>query len=163
MGKTEHQEITLPYDMDAEQATLAGILHDPDQLESLRLKPGDFHHAMHKDIFRAMQSLQRQALPLTWVRMHQEVCSLPGVEREPVSITYLSEVFDSALSSAHLADHAAVVKEKVRKRELILSMSKLTEKAQNGTHQLSHAQGRMDGSRGGADRGSSRAADNQPG
>ena len=61
MGKTEHQEITLPYDMDAEQATLAGILHDPDQLESLRLKPGDFHHAMHKDIFRAMQSLQRQA------------------------------------------------------------------------------------------------------
>lgn len=129
MGKTEHQEITLPYDMDAEQATLAGILHDPDQLESLRLKPGDFHHAMHKDIFRAMQSLQRQDLPLTWVRMHQEVCSLPGVEREPVSITYLSEVFDSALSSAHLADHAAVVKEKVRKRELILSMSKLTEAA----------------------------------
>ena len=79
------QDTPLPHDLDAEMATLSGILLDPDQLDQLDLKPGYFYDARNRDIFRAMSGLRKAGTPLTWVRMH-EACGQLG--------SYLAEVFD---------------------------------------------------------------------
>ena len=124
MEEAQRVDATLPHDLDAEQATLSGLYLDPDKLDQLDLKPADFYDARNRDIFKAMQGLQRQGLPLTWVRLHQE-CSQLG--------SYLAKVFDYEPSSAYLFDHAKVVREKAIKRALLVQVARISERANNGT------------------------------
>ena len=134
MGKNiERQEITQPHDNDAEQNVLSGILLEPDQLPSLGLKPSDFFDAWHRDIFKAMLSLQRAGLPLTWVRMHQELLSQAGQGDDAPTISYLSDLFNDGTTAAYLSDDASIVREKARKRAFLERVPLLTERSQNGT------------------------------
>ena len=118
------QDTPLPHDLDAEMATLSGILLDPDKLDQLDLKPGYFYDARSRDIFRAMSGLRKAGTPLTWVRMH-EACGQLG--------SYLAEVFDYTPSAAYLFDHARVVREKAVKRTLLQQVARISERANNGT------------------------------
>ena len=76
MVKNIERPETLPHSIDAEKNVLAGIILEPDQLPALGLKPSDFYHPWHRDIFKCMVALQRASLPLTWVRMHQELLAI---------------------------------------------------------------------------------------
>ena len=129
----ERPDITLPHSIDAEQNVLSGIIIEPDQLPALRLKPSDFYHPWHRDIFKCMLALQRASLPLTWVRMHQELLGQPGQGDDAPTITYLSDLFSNGTTVAYLPDDASIVREKSRKRAFLQRVPLLIERSQNGT------------------------------
>ena len=129
----ERQEITLPHSTDAEQNVLSGILLEPDQLPALGLKPSDFYHAWNRDVFKCMLALQRAGLPLTWVRMHQELLSQAGQGDDAPTISYLSDLFNDGTTVAYLPDDASIVREKARKRAFLQRVPLLIERSQNGT------------------------------
>ena len=134
MGKDiERQELTLPHDNDAEQNVLSGILLEPDRLPTLGLKPSDFFDAWNRDVFKCMLALQRAGLPLTWVRMHQELLSQAGQGDDAPTISYLSDLFNDNTTAAYLSDDASVVREKARKRAFLERVPLLTKRSQNGT------------------------------
>ena len=122
----------LPHSLEAEAAVLAGVLHDPSQLDTLGLTPGDFYHAMHRDIFRAMLALSRDGKPITWVHMYESLVGQPGSGSQ-IDATYLREVFDSAITAVHTHADAALVREKSIKRALVVQAVMIAEKARNGT------------------------------
>ena len=134
---SEQQEMTLPNSPEAEEAVLAALLLDPTQLDTLGLKPGDFYSAWNKEIFRAMLALNRDNKPITWLHMYEVIIGQAGHPNKPgedyIDVTYLREVFDSAITAVHLHADAALVKEKAVKRALLVGLAQVTKKAQNGT------------------------------
>ena len=134
MGKdVEQQETPLPHDNDAEQNVLSGILLEPDRLPTLGLKTSDFFDAWNRDVFKCMLALQRAGLPLTWVRMHQELLSQAGQGDDAPTISYLSDLFNDGTTTAYLSDDASIVREKARKRAFLERVPLLTKRSQNGT------------------------------
>ena len=129
----ERQEITLPHSTDAEQNVLSGILLEPDQLPALGLKPSDFYHAWNRDVFKCMVALQRASLPLTWVRMHQELLGQAGQGDDAPTISYLSDLFNDGTTATYLGDDASIIREKSRKRAFLQRVPLLIERSQNGT------------------------------
>ena len=133
----EQQEMILPHSPEAEEAVLAALLLDPTQLDTLGLKPGDFYSAWNKEIFRAMLALNRDNKPITWLHMYETIIGQAGHPNKPgedyIDVTYLREVFDSAITAVHLHADAALVKEKAVKRALLVGLAQVTKKAQNGT------------------------------
>ena len=133
----EQQEMILPHSPEAEEAVLAALLLDPIQLDTLGLKPGDFYSAWNKEIFRAMLALNRDNKPITWLHMYEAIIGQAGHPNKPgedyIDVTYLREVFDSAITAVHLHADAALVREKSIKRALLMQMAQVTKKAQNGT------------------------------
>ena len=116
----ERQEMILPNSPEAEETVLAAILHDPTQLPTLGLKPGDFYSVWNREIFRSMLALSRDNKPITWVHMYESLIGQPGHPNKPgeeyIDVTYLREVFDSTISAVHLHADAALVREKAIKR-----------------------------------------------
>ena len=133
MVKNIERPETLPHSIDAERNVLAGIIIEPDQLPALRLKPSDFYHPWHRDIFKCMVALQRASLPLTWVRMHQELLGQAGQGDDAPTISYLSDIFNDGTTVAYLPDDASIVREKSRKRAFLQRVPLLIERSQNGT------------------------------
>ena len=133
MAKDVERPETLPHSIDAERNVLSGILLEPDQLPALRLKPSDFYHPWHRDIFKCMVALQRASLPLTWVRMHQELLGQPGQGDDAPTISYLSDMFSNGTTATYLGDDASIVREKSRKRAFLQRVPLLIERSQNGT------------------------------
>ena len=59
-----------PYDRDAEEATIAALLIDPDAMERVRatgLQPSDFYLMRLRLIFRAMMQLHEQDRPADYI------------------------------------------------------------------------------------------------
>ena len=133
MVKNIERPETLPHSIDAEKNVLAGIIIEPDQLPALGLKPSDFYHPWHRDIFKCMLALQRAGLPLTWVRMHQELLSQAGQGDDAPTISYLSDLFNDGTTATYLGDDASIIREKSRKRAFLQRVPLLIERSQNGT------------------------------
>ena len=133
----EQQEMILPHSPEAEESVLAAIMHDPTQLDTLGLKPGDFYSVWNREIFRAMLALSRDNKPVSWVHMYEALIGQPGHPNKPgeeyLDVTYLRSVFDSAITAVHLHADAALVREKSIKRALLVQVAQVTKKAQNGT------------------------------
>ena len=137
MVKDVERPETLPHSPEAEEATLAALLLDPTQLDTLGLTPADFFSVWNREIFRSMLALSRDNKPVTWVHMYESLIGQPGHPNKPgeeyLDVTYLREVFDSAITAVHLHADAALVREKSIKRALLMQMAQVTKKAQNGT------------------------------
>ena len=116
---------------------LAALLLDPTQLDTLELKPRDFFSVWNREIFRAMLALNRDKKPITWIHMYESMIGQAGHPNKPgedyIDVTYLREVFDSAITAVHLHADAALVREKSIKRALLMQVAQVMKKAQNGT------------------------------
>ena len=137
MVKDVERPETLPHSLEAEEAVLAALLLDPTQLDTLGLEARDFYSAWNREIFRAMLALSRDGRPITWIHMYEAIIGQAGHPNKPgedyIDVTYLREVFDSAITAVHLPADAALVKEKAVKRALLVQVAQITKKAQNGT------------------------------
>ena len=130
----EIQPINFPVDCDAEQSLLSAILLDPDRLPTLGLKTSDFFDGWNRDIFKAMLSLHKAGLPLTGVRIRQELLSLPGSKKDGcVGAGYLADLLNDPYTLEYLDDDASIIREKARKREFLMRVPDLLKRSQNGT------------------------------
>jgi hypothetical protein len=109
-----------PHDLDAEAAVLSAIVIDPSTLPSVRamLHAGDFYADANRRIFEAIQALHGEgtAIDITLVAARLRASGrLDQVGGTP----YLMQVLEATPATAHVLDHAKVVRDKARLRAAI--------------------------------------------
>ena len=111
---------TLPHDIDVERAVLSALLHDNTAIHAVlnEVKPEDFYHPAHQQLYRSMIALQDANEPVdlhTLANTLNEQKLLDAVG----GAVYLAELFDYAATAANVETHARIVRDKSVKRGLI--------------------------------------------
>ncbi len=111
---------TLPHDIDVERAVLSALLHDNTAIHAVlnEVKPEDFYHPAHQQLYRSMIALQDANEPVdlhTLANTLNEQKLLDSVG----GAVYLAELFDYAATAANVETHARIVRDKSVKRGLI--------------------------------------------
>lgn len=110
----------LPYNLEAEQALLGGILIAPEQFDVIegRLEENDFFAPSHGKVFAAMRSLRRQQQPIDPVLLRNELKArndLDGIG----GVVGLAALTDSVVSGAHVEHYAKIVQDCASLRRLM--------------------------------------------
>jgi replicative DNA helicase len=132
----------LPHDLDVERAVLSALLRDNRAIHAVlnEVKPEDFYHPAHRQLYDAMIRLQDENEPVdlhTLANRLNEQKLLDGVGG-PV---YLAELFDYEATAANVVQHARIVRDKAVKRHLI---GVATEIAELGYEELEAADRLLD-------------------
>ena len=111
---------TLPHDLDVERAVLSALLRDNRSIHAVlnEVKPEDFYHPAHRELYHAMIRLQDENEPVdlhTLANRLNEQKLLDSVG----GAVYLAELFDYEVTAANVAQHARIVRDKAVKRHLI--------------------------------------------
>ena len=108
---------TLPNDIDVERAVLSALLHDNTAIHAVlnEVKPEDFYHPAHQQLYRSMIALQDAHEPVdlhTLGNALNEQKLLDAV----CGAVYLAELFDYAATAANVETHARIVRDKLMLR-----------------------------------------------
>lgn len=100
-------------DIQIEQVVLGALINDPETYERVAdsLRPEYFYDPRHRAIFEAIEDLSRheRAIDLTTVA---ERLRSRGTLETAGNVVYLVELSKQVISSAHLNDHIAILREK---------------------------------------------------
>jgi replicative DNA helicase len=110
----------LPYNLDAEQALLGGLILDPEQFDFVEGAIGgeDFFSPAHGVVFDAMLALRKRQQPIDPVLLRNELKSSGHLE-EIGGVAGLAALTDAATSGAYAEHYAGIVKELSSLRRLI--------------------------------------------
>jgi replicative DNA helicase len=117
-----------PHDLEAEKAVLSALLLDNNAIHGvyLELKPDDFYHPVHRQLYAAMLSLTQDNQPVDlhtladWLNVRKQLDAIGG------SI-FLAELADYEATAANVAHHARIVRDKAVKRRLIATATDIVE------------------------------------
>jgi len=117
-----------PHDLEAEKAVLSALLLDNDAVHQVlnEVKPGDFYHPAHAQIYRTMLELQDENEP---VDLHTLSDHLNQQKRLDAvgGVIFLSELADYEATAANVLHHARIVRDKADKRSLIRVAAEIAE------------------------------------
>ncbi len=123
----------MPTDHEAERAVLGAILLDHDALFTVldRLRSNHFDHPRNRGIYQAFVDLseKQQAPNLITVRSHLEEA---GALESVGGAAYVAELADAVPTAAHIAHHAAIVRERALGRELIRTCERIAVRGYEG-------------------------------
>jgi replicative DNA helicase len=118
----------LPSDIEMEKAVLSALLRDNRAVHAVlnEVKPEDFYHPAHQQLYQAMLTLQDSNLPvdLHTLGNHLNEQKLLDAIGGPV---YLAELFDYEATAANVVHHARIVRQKAVKRSLIAVATEIVE------------------------------------
>ena len=137
-----------PQDLEAERAVLSALMLDNRAIHSVltEVRPDDFYHPAHVEVYRAMLALQDENQP---VDVHTVADYLNGRKRLDAigGHVFLAELADYEATAANVVQHAQIVRDKSVKRRLISVATEIAESAYEdaGAAQnlLDKAQGRI--------------------
>jgi replicative DNA helicase len=111
---------TLPHALDAEKAVLSALLHDNRSIHSVlsEVKPSDFYHPAHQQLFQAMIALQDANEPVDLHTLANHLNERKLLDALGGAV-YLAELFDYEATAANVLSHARIVRDKAVKRGLI--------------------------------------------
>jgi replicative DNA helicase len=117
-----------PHDLEAEKAVLSALLLDNGAIHAVltEVKPEDFYHPAHQQLYQAMVSLQDENQPVDlhtlsdFLRDRKLLDAVGGA-------AYLGEISDYESTAANVVHHAKIVREKAVKRSLIAVTSEIAE------------------------------------
>ncbi len=110
----------LPHDPTAEMAVLGAVLLKPAVLDEAAgvVGPGDFHVAAHGEVFRAMLGLRQAGRPVDLVSLNGALKSAGLLDRVG-GPAFLATLDAAVATSAHVLEHARVVRDHSLRRALI--------------------------------------------
>jgi len=110
----------LPQDIEAEKAVLSALLHDNVAIHSVlnEVKPEDFYHPTHQQLFTSMLALQDANEPVDLLTLANHLNEKKLLDAVGGHL-YLAELFDYEATAANVATHARIVRDKSVKRGLI--------------------------------------------
>lgn len=116
-----------PQNIEAEQSVLGAVMLDNHALNKAieELKPEDFYRDSHRKIFQAMIALFEKNSPVDIVTLTDYLKRQNQLD-EIGGLDYLSELAGSIATSANIAYHARIVKEKSMLRSLVQSAAQIT-------------------------------------
>jgi replicative DNA helicase len=119
---------TLPSDLDVERAVLSALLRDNRAIHSVlnEVKPEDFYHPSHRQLYDAMIRLQDENEPVDLHTLANRLNELKLLDVVGGPI-YLAELFDYEATAANVVQHARIVRDKAVKRHLIGVASEIAE------------------------------------
>jgi replicative DNA helicase len=123
-----------PHDLEAERAVLSALLLDNVAIHSVlnEIRPDDFYHPAHQQIFAAMLALADDNKP---VDLHTLADHLNATKRLDAigGVVYLSELADYEATAANVLHHAEIVRDKSLKRNLIRVATEIVESTHDQT------------------------------
>lgn len=116
---TQVQE-SVPRSIESEVSVVGALLFDPRAIPEVRslLDPADFYRAVHGKIYRAVCELWDRSVAVDVITVDAEL----GPDEAYVEFggqEYLAELIDAVPTSANVAYHARVVRDKATRRRLI--------------------------------------------
>ncbi len=126
-----------PHDLEAEKAVLSALLLDNDAIHSVytEVRPEDFYHPAHRQLFLSMLSLQDSNQPVDLHTLGDYLNSQKTLDAIGGPV-FLAEIADYEATAANVVHHARIVRDKSVKRSLI---SVATEIAESGYDQTDTA------------------------
>jgi len=111
---------TLPSDLEVEKAVLSALLRDNRAIHSVlnEVKPEDFYHPAHRQLYDAMIRLQDENEPVDLHTLANRLNEQKILDAVGGAI-YLAELFDYEVTAANVVQHARIVRDKAVKRHLI--------------------------------------------
>ncbi|HEX7674411.1 MAG TPA: replicative DNA helicase [Bdellovibrio sp.] len=119
-----------PQNLEAEQSILGGLMLDREALDQIGdlLFAEDFYKPGHQKIYAAIKELHSKTQPIDIITV-TNVLQAEGTMEMVGGPEYLISLLDKTISSANIASHAKIVREKALLRKMILTNSKLIERA----------------------------------
>ena len=125
-----------PQAVEVEKHIVGAMFLDPEAVGSALelLQPDDFYLEKHQVIFESVQGLFEKNVPVDLITVSE---ALKKSQRFDMAggDPYLLEISSEVVSSANVAQHCQIVKEKSLLRKLIGSATKMLEKAYDGTQE----------------------------
>lgn len=115
----------LPHSPHAEQAVLGCLLIDPEAIKTLHLQAEDFYHARNALIYATMYQMHVQNKGIDYLTLATEL-DLAKKLGEIGGASYLTELVADSVTSLHLTQYAAIVREKARRRKVLNACRSLT-------------------------------------
>jgi len=117
-----------PHDLEAEKAVLSALLLDNAAIHAVytELKPDDFYHPVHRQIFSSMLALMQDSQP---VDLHTLADRLNGQKQLDAvgGLVFLAELAEYEATAANVIHHARIVRDKAVKRRLIATATEIVE------------------------------------
>jgi len=119
-----------PQARELEEAILGALMLEKDayQLIGEILQPESFYDKAHELIFTAIQRLASQVKPIDMLTVIEQLRKDGGLEQAG-GVSYIAELSQKVVSSAHIEYHARIVAQKHLARELISFSSQVAGKA----------------------------------
>jgi replicative DNA helicase len=127
-----------PQDLEAERSLLAGLLLDSAALPKivdLGLEPEDFYREANGKIFASILALSSRGEPIDLVTLSAQLRKAGDYDFIGGS-AYLTGLFESAYTSAHVAHYAKIVKDNSTLRKIISTSNDLIDTAYGGVEQI---------------------------
>jgi len=127
-----------PQSVDAEASVLGATLFDPDAIGRVVeiLRPEHFYAEIHQKIFKVMFDLFDKGSPVDLITVTEGLKVNSDLETIG-GATYLSELTGAVSTSAHLMQHAKIIREKYFLRSLIAVATQIIEEAFDPTGEAS--------------------------
>jgi replicative DNA helicase len=123
---------SLPHNIEAEQWVLGAMLKERTSIAQAveALKGEDFYRDAHKILFNSMLELYKKDTPVDMVTLAESLSSTSRLESVG-GITYISEVYGTAISTANVKSYIRIVAEKATLRKLIRASTEIIEDSYN--------------------------------
>lgn len=115
-----------PHNTEAEECVLGSLLIDPEAIEAVAslLKPEDFYHPRHRDIYGAMLHLYQRRQPTDFVMVCDELERGDLLERVG-GVGYLARILTVVPTSVHVEYYARIVQRTAIMRRLIAAAGRI--------------------------------------
>jgi len=109
-----------PQDIQAEQSVLGSILIDSTALPKVAsfLRPEDFYHQKHTDIYQSLLALFEKRKPVDLITIGDELEKASQLE-DVGGHAYLTSLMNSVPTAVHIEHYARIVHNQARRRNLI--------------------------------------------
>lgn len=123
---------SLPHNIEAEQWVLGAMLKEKTSIASAVevLKSEDFYRDAHKALFATMIELYQKDTPVDMVTLAEALTATQKLESVG-GISYISEVYGTAISTANVSSYIRIVSEKAMLRKLIRASTEIIEDSYN--------------------------------
>jgi replicative DNA helicase len=131
MGDTP---VTLPSDINAEQATIGSVFIQPDAYYEISqfLTAGNFYLVRHQRIWAAFDFLCSMNIPIDFLTVNNQL-DKSGMLEDIGGASYLTLLLTCVPTSINAVPYAKIVKEKYIRRKLIEDANKIVTSAYDGT------------------------------
>lgn len=119
-------EYPWPQNLDAERAVLGAILENPRRFREARIhcEPADFFLDVHRELFQAMESLERVGTPIDILTVHAAVDKSPSVTAAG-GLAYISGLAVGETKATPITTYAKMVADRARDRNGMNCAAKL--------------------------------------
>ncbi|WP_461207328.1 replicative DNA helicase [Clostridium sp. DL1XJH146] len=121
---------SLPHNIQAEQTVIGCMLKDKTSIVNAAeaLKEEDFYRDTHKIVYTSVIELYMKDIPVDMITLIEH---LKSKERLDIvgGITYITEIFNSVITTMNLNSYVKIVKEKSVLRKLIIASSEIIEES----------------------------------